>query len=141
MKGIPYLSKTNPSFKSSFKGFFTLLIEGGNVEEFLEKLETQYFYTHKYKKCISVSWAVEKDKEKPFPVRRQDGVTVIPSADIVEGSRVAVMVEIEHWKGKEKGVEGLKFNMLWVRKLVGEVSPAAKKLKRETGEDNGPVLQ
>jgi hypothetical protein len=30
----------------------------------------------------------------------------VPCEEIVEGSRVAVMVDIEHWKGKEQGVEG-----------------------------------
>ncbi len=48
VKGTPFLHEINPSFK----GYYTLLIEGGNVEELLKTLEEQFFYTHKYKKCI-----------------------------------------------------------------------------------------
>jgi hypothetical protein len=41
----------------------------------------------------------------------------IPSEQVVKETRVLVMVEINHWQGKEKkgkNVEGLRYEMLWV---------------------------
>ncbi len=110
----------------------------------MNKIDEQYNYKKYNGKFISMSCAVEIGWSKPFPVRNQDGVTIIPSEEVVEGTRVLVMVEINHWQVKEKGkdIEGLRYDMLWVRKLVDiEERSMKRRRRREFGEDGGPSLE